>query len=59
MTLRLLTFGVVMLTLYVAFGDFLTASTLSTPQGFVSDVKSGIGDAVSRVISSVTALFRR
>lgn len=53
MNLRLVSAGVLLLAGYLTFGDFLTASTLSTPEAFVSDVGRGIGGAISSVATRV------
>lgn len=57
MNLRLVTGAVVVLAGYFAFGDFLTASVLSTPEGFVSDIGRGIGGAITGVASSIGSFF--
>ena len=57
MDLRLITFAIVLLAVYLAFGDFLTASTLSTPEGFVSDIGRAIGGAVTGVATKVGNLL--
>ncbi|SMX22761.1 hypothetical protein [Boseongicola aestuarii] len=53
MNLRLISAGVFLLAGYLAFGDFLTASTLSTPEAFVSDIGRGIGGAISSLADRV------
>jgi hypothetical protein len=57
--LRLITIAVVLLAIYIGFGDFLTASTLSTPQMFVSEVGRGIGGAITGVTTSIGNFFSR
>ena len=59
MNLRLITIAVVVLAIYIGFGDFLTASTLSTPQMFVSEVGRGIGGAITGVTTSIGNFFTR
>jgi hypothetical protein len=57
MNLRFVTAGIILLAGYLAFGDFLTASTLSTPETFVSDIGRGIGGVISDVVTRVELFF--
>lgn len=57
MDLRLVTGAVVLLAGYLAFGDFLVASTLSTPETFVADIGRGIGGAITGVATSIGSFF--
>lgn len=59
MNLRLVSAGIFLLAGYLAFGDFLTASMLSTPETFVSDIGRGIGGAVSGLATRVELFFGR
>ncbi len=44
---------------YLAFGDIIAASRLSTPQTFVADIGRTIGDTVTGIGARVSALFGR
>ena len=59
MNLRMISAGIFLLAGYLAFGDFLTASTLSAPEAFVSDVGRGIGSAVSEFAYRVELFFAK
>jgi len=57
LNLRLIAAGVFLLAGYIAFGDFLSASTLSTPETFIANVGRGIGGAISSVATRIELLF--
>ena len=57
MNLRLLSFAVFALAGYLAFGDQIHASLLSTPENFVGDVGRGIGGAITGVASKIGLLI--
>ena len=59
MNLRLVSAGIFLLAGYLVFGDFLTASTLSTPETFVSDIGRGIGGAVLGLATRVELFIGR
>ena len=55
MQARVFTAAVLGLAVYFAFGDFISASMVSTPEGFVNDVGRGIGTTISSAASSVVS----
>ncbi len=55
MQARVFTAAVLGLAVYFAFGDLFSASMVSTPEGFVSDVGRGIGTTISGVATSVVS----
>lgn len=57
MNLRLLSAGIFLLAAYLAFGDFLLASTRSSPKTFVENVASGIGGAIMGLATRVELFF--
>ncbi|QMU57916.1 MAG: hypothetical protein GKR98_06720 [Boseongicola sp.] len=57
MNLRLMTAAVVLLAGYLAFGDALHASMISTPESFASDVGHSIGSVMSGIVTSVSGLL--
>ncbi len=57
MNYRFLVAGIVALAGYFAFGDFIQASVLSTPESFFADVGRGIGGAITGITSGVGSLF--
>jgi len=57
MKYRFLTAAIVVLAGYFAFGDFIQASVLSTPESFVADVGRGIGGAITGIATGVGNLF--
>ena len=57
MNMRLLSIAVVGLAGFLAFGDFIHASIVHTPESFVSDVGRGIGNAITGVVTGFTGLF--
>ncbi len=55
MQARVFTAAVFGLAVYFAFGDWISASMVSTPEGFVSDVGRGIGTTISGAANSVVS----
>lgn len=55
--LRLISVGIFLLAGYLAFGDFLVASTRSSPDTFVANVASGIGGAIMGIATRVELFF--
>ncbi|MGI9390044.1 MAG: hypothetical protein ACR2O1_08310 [Boseongicola sp.] len=49
MNIRLLTAAVILLAGYFAFGDFVQASIMSTPESFVANIGRGIGDTITGI----------
>ncbi len=53
---RIFAAAVVLLAGYLAFGDTLTASWTTTPEGLLADVGRGIGSMVSGAATTLTGL---